>query len=84
MSRRETIRLTPSPFRTSGPTVEYDIEVWECGCSDWEIVVASSTWREDQDGWHRDYYNVRKCGFCSQYPRPKEEGGGVVEEDQSV
>lgn len=71
MTRRETFRVQHSPFRVSGPEVEMEVEVWSC-CRDWDIIVASLTWDESKDGWSRDYYQVRKCGYCREFPRPKE------------
>lgn len=70
---RETIRLTPSPFKSSHQIVEYDIENWTC-CREWEIVVASTTYNPVTENWKRDHWWVRKCGLCNSYPRPMEDG----------
>jgi len=69
---RETLRLTPSPFRMKTSVIEYEIETWYC-CRPWEIVVASKTWDESIDGWKREAWGVRPCGLCNGFPRPVEQ-----------
>lgn len=67
---REVIRLQPSPFRVSGPIVEYIVEDWEC-CRTWPIVVATITYRNGADEWPvRESWHVRRCGECRGYPQP--------------
>lgn len=73
MIGRETIRLSHSPFRISGPEVEFIVETWRC-CRDWPIVVATITYTNGADEWpRREAWHIRKCGICRDYPRPLED-----------
>lgn len=71
MRDRETFRVQPSEFRTGGPEVDYDVEVWNCECREWPIVVATTTYSDNEDWPKREVWHVRKCGLCRRMPGPR-------------
>lgn len=63
-----------NPFKVSGPEVSYGYMGVRC-CRIWPVVKATFT--STTEGWKRESWWYRECGYCGIMPRPVEDRDGI-------
>lgn len=70
MPRFPVMEKSKNRYKTGGPEVYYESEIWWC-CRPWEVVLSTYTWDNEEERWKREEFWVRQCGICGEQPRPR-------------